>query len=121
MPIDDRPTRLTAALLLLLLLAASGCALAPKSQVEDARARVQSLQAENQRLREIALNVRGRNRVLVQRAIDDSRLLQAREGAIEEYETYLAAARAEREELLAIVDEIRAQARSAAADLPPRR
>ena len=126
MPIQsDRSSRLVRARLALAVLTMSnigiGCALAPKSQLEDARKRVQSLQADNQRLREVALNIRGRNRELAQRAIDDARLLQAREDAVREYETSLAAARADREELLGLVDEIRTQVRSASSGSNPRR
>jgi outer membrane protein OmpA-like peptidoglycan-associated protein len=72
------------------------------------------VQAENQELRDVALNVRGQNRDLAQRALDDSRRLKAQEEAIARYERVIGDYQDERERMLALIDQIRSQVRTAA-------
>jgi hypothetical protein len=96
----------------------AGCGLVPRSAMNDARNRVQALQAENQELRDVAVNLRAVNKDMAQRAVDDSRRLRGQEEAIARYERVIADYQDEREQTLALLDQIRSQVR-AAASAPP--
>jgi ElaB/YqjD/DUF883 family membrane-anchored ribosome-binding protein len=82
--------------------------------LEDCRTRAQALQAENQQLRDVALDLRSQNRDLVQRSVDDARKLTALEEANRHLERSVADYQDEREQYLALIDQIRSQVRTAA-------
>lgn len=115
---DRRPPRRGRLALAAILVAPwwlSGCAVAvPRGRLEDCRTRVQALNSENQQLRDVALDVRSQNRDLVQRSVDDARKLRGLEEANGRYERSIAEYQDEREQLLALIDQIRGQVRTAA-------
>ena len=80
-------------------LAASGCAVVPKSRLDDAAKLAQSLRAENAQLRDTALSLKGENSDLTRRALNDSRRLTALEDANARLETSVQAYIDEREDL----------------------
>lgn len=94
--------------------AVAGCAWVPQGRIEDCRQRVQVLQATNQELRDVAVHVRQENKDLAQRSLDDTRRLRAQEEAIRRYERSIADYQSEREQLYALLDQIRGQVRTAA-------
>jgi hypothetical protein len=104
-----------AAGLLCLAAAAAGCASTPRTRLDDCRLRVQALQAENEQLRDVALNVRNENRDLATRAVEDARRLRAQDEAIRRLEQSVLAYQDERARMAALLDQIRAPERVARA------
>jgi hypothetical protein len=97
----------------------TGCAGFSPNRLDDCRLRVQSLQSENEQLRDVASNVRNQNREMAMRALDDSRRIRAQEVAIARLERSIAAYQDERDQMAALLDEVRGQVRTAASSLPP--
>lgn len=93
--------------LVLAMLAAAGCTQVPQRQLEDSRLRIQALQAENEQLRDVVLNVRSQNREMAMRASEDARRLRAQEEAIARLEQSVLAYQDERDDLAALVDEFK--------------
>lgn len=64
-----------------------GCALAPRSQVEECHQLSRTLRSENARLKDQLLVVQAQNRDFADRAEDDSRRLASQDKAIEQFES----------------------------------
>jgi chemotaxis protein MotB len=119
-----RPIRRPAAMAragLLLAALASGCAVVPKSRLDDATKITQALRAENAQLRDQTLALRGENRDLSERALGDARKIAALERGNERLEASVQGYIDEREDL---VDKFQRYSRlakaSAGADLSAR-
>src|SRR4051794_20453085 len=92
------------ALALALVLAAgglSGCGLVPRSKLDECRRVTQTLRADNDRLKDVALDLRSQNQDLSQRAVDDARRLATQEEAVERLERSVSAYQAERDKMAA--------------------
>jgi hypothetical protein len=76
-----------------------GCALAPRSQVEECRQLSRTLRTENARLKDQILGLQSQNRDYADRALDDSNRLATQDEAIERYETSVRAYQDERDRL----------------------
>jgi cell shape-determining protein MreC len=90
-----------AALLLLLgLLAAStGCAIVPRSRMEECQRMTQTLRSENARAKDRVLALQAQNRDYAERAVDDARRLATQDEAIERLEHSVQAYQDERARL----------------------
>jgi peptidoglycan hydrolase CwlO-like protein len=64
-----------------------GCALAPRSQVDECHQLSRTLRSENARLKDQLLVVQAQNRDYADRAEDDSRRLASQDKAIEQFES----------------------------------
>ncbi|HEY2154574.1 MAG TPA: OmpA family protein [Isosphaeraceae bacterium] len=98
-----RPIRRPAAMAragLLLAALAPGCAVVPKSRLDDATKITQALRAENAQLRDQTLALRGENRDLSERALGDARKIAALERGNERLETSVQGYIDERDELV---------------------
>ena len=69
------------------LLLCGGCALAPRSQVDECHQLSRTLRSENARLKDQLLVLQAQNRDYADRAVDDSRRLASQDEAIERLET----------------------------------
>jgi len=105
--------RAPTALAVALLAALPGCGLVPKSRVEEAHKLVQSLRAENAQMKDVALNLKVQNQDLTQRAVDDSRAIQALEVANARYERSIRGYQDEREQLREAFQDLKGQVRTA--------
>ncbi len=77
------PARFSIAALLGL---AAGCAITPRSQIEEGQRLTQTLRDENQKLRDRVLVLENQNRDLSERAVDDAKRLAAQDQAIAQFE-----------------------------------
>ncbi len=77
----------------------SGCAVVPRSRLEETRQLAQLLRAENDRLKDQVLTLRVQNQDYADRALDDLRRLTAREEAIERLERSIQAYQDDRDRL----------------------
>jgi hypothetical protein len=77
----------------------SGCAIVPRSQVDECRQLTRTLRSENARLRDQLLAVQSQNRDYADRAVDDSRRLAVQDEAIERLESSVHAYQDERNRL----------------------
>jgi outer membrane protein OmpA-like peptidoglycan-associated protein len=103
---------------LLLAALAPGCAVVPKSRLDDATKITQALRAENAQLRDQTLALRGENRDLSERALGDARKIAALEGANDRLEASVQGYIDEREDLVDRYQRFRRLAQaSAGADL----
>ena len=110
--IDRSPViRLAAAFAL--VAAVSGCSLVPNTRVEEARKLVQSLRADNAQLKDSTLALKVQNQDLSQRAVDDSRAIQALETANTQYERSIQGYQDEREQYRAAFQDLKSQVRTA--------
>ncbi len=89
-----KPRHLTVALLL-----CCGCALAPRSQVDECRQLSRTLRSENARLKDRILVLQTQNRELADRAEDDANRLASQDEAIERFESNVRAYQDERDQL----------------------
>jgi chemotaxis protein MotB len=92
----------------------SGCAMAPKSRLDDCAKVAQTLRAENAQLKDSVLSLKGENTDLAQRAVDDGRKIAALEQANERYESSVQAYIDERENLNESFERFRRLAQSSA-------
>jgi outer membrane protein OmpA-like peptidoglycan-associated protein len=114
---DRRPAPMARAALLLAALA-PGCAVVPKSRLDDATKITQGLRAENAQLRDQTLALRGENRDLSERALGDARKITALEQGNERLEASVQGYIDEREDLVDRYQRFRRLAQaSAGADL----
>jgi flagellar motor protein MotB len=90
---------LAATVAVVLTVAATGCAVVPKSRLDDSTKVIQSLRAENAQLKDRTLSLKGENDDLAQRAVDDSRKLAVFEEANDRLEKSVQAYIDEREDL----------------------
>ncbi|MBX6313375.1 MAG: hypothetical protein IRY99_10740 [Isosphaeraceae bacterium] len=93
----------------------AGCALVPRSRLEDCHQRCQALQAEIAQLKDSVQALRTQNRDLVQRAVDDARRMHELEEANQRFEQSIAEYQNEREELFTRYEQLLRQIRAAAA------
>lgn len=110
-PAKDSAPRIAA--MLLLALAATGCSVVPRTRLEDCRKRTQGLSAENLQLKDSVLSLRGQNRDLEGRAVEDARRIGALEETNQRLEQSLAAYQDEARQAAALLDQIRVQVGSA--------
>jgi hypothetical protein len=104
-----RASRLKSALpLLCAALLAPGCQIVPRQQVDDCRRLSQTLRSENAQLKDQMLALKGQNRDLAERAVDDSRRLAQLEEANNRLETSVQAYQDERTKLESAFKELRA-------------
>jgi chemotaxis protein MotB len=108
-----KPGRTPAATALLVGVIASGCALVPKSRLDDAAKITQALRAENVQLRDQVLTLRSENRDLSERALGDARKISAMEKVNERLETSVQGYIDEREDLVDKFQQYRRLAQSA--------
>jgi hypothetical protein len=104
-----RAPRLKSALLLLCAaLLVPGCQIVPRQQLDDCRRLSQTLRSENAQLKDQMLALKGQNRDLAERAVDDSRRLAQLEEANNRLETSVQAYQDERTKLESAFKELRA-------------
>jgi hypothetical protein len=82
-----------------LLFLCTGCALAPRSQMEECQQLSRTLRSENARLKDRLLVLQSQNRDYADRALDDSRQLASQQDAIERLEGSVQAYQDERSRL----------------------
>ncbi len=95
----SRPARNALMVLAWLIAGFSGCGLVPKSRVEDCHRVSQTLRVENDRLKDLTLELRTQNQDLSQRAVDDARQIAAKNEANERLVKSVQAYQAERDKL----------------------
>jgi hypothetical protein len=118
----SRSTKAPAGLALALALgslAGGGCSGFSHNRIDDCRLRVQSLQSENEQLRDVVSNVRNQNRDMAMRSLDDARRVRTQEEAINRLERSISAYQEERNRMAALLEDIQGQVRSASSALPP--
>ena len=105
-PFDSRaqlrrfsPTYALGLLLSGLILLASGCAMAPRAQMEECQQLSRTLRTENARLKDQLLVLQAQNRDYADRSLDDSRRLADQDEAIERLERSVHAYQDERAQL----------------------
>ena len=97
--------------------ALAGCALVPRSQLDECHRLARSQEVENARLKDSVLTLRGENRDLSRRAIDDAQRLAALEEANQALERSVVAYQQDRDRLAAGYDRLKSQLQ---ATPPPR-
>ena len=95
------------------LLAAAGCASAPRAQLDEARGQVHALRTELAQAKDVAAKLRTQNRDVASRTVDDSGRLAALEEANARLERSVAAYQEEREQYAAALDQIKRDVASA--------
>jgi chemotaxis protein MotB len=80
-------------------LAGAGCGMVPQGRLDECHKMSRTLQSENARLKDQALNYRAQNQELSLRAVDDARQIKAQEEAIARLEQSVLAYQGERDEL----------------------
>ena len=83
----------------LVLTVISGCAIVPRSRMDECQKLTQSLRADNARLKDRLLAVQGQNRDYAERAVDDAHRLAIQDEAIERLEHSVQAYQDERTRL----------------------
>jgi chemotaxis protein MotB len=91
----------------------TGCGVVPKQRLEDCHQVSQTLRSENNRLKDLTLDLRARNQDLSERAVDDSRRLAMQEQAVDRLEKSVQAYQAEREQMAAALETVKRQVRLA--------
>jgi len=116
----ERAPARTARLGLILSLgaAATGCALVPKTRLDDAAKVTQALRAENAQLRDQTLSLKGENADLSDRALGDTRRIAALEQSVDRLETSVQGYIDEREDLVDKFQRFRRLAQASAASPP---
>jgi len=109
-----RPVHRALAASCLGLAALSGCGLVPKSKMDECHRVSQTLRAENNRLKDVTLDLRAQNQDLSQRAVDDARRISVQDEAVGRLERSVAAYQGEREKLAAAFEAVKRQVRTAA-------
>ena len=92
----------------------AGCSFVPTSRLDDCHKLSQTLQAENSRLKDLALKYRSQNRDLTQRAVDDADRLRKQDEAIARLEQSVQAYQDEREQMAAALERIKGQIQASA-------
>ena len=83
----------------LVLAGFSGCAIVPRSRMDECQKLTQALRAENARLKDRVFALQGQNRDYAERAVDDGRRLAIQDEAIERLEHSVQAYQDERTRL----------------------
>jgi hypothetical protein len=89
-------------------LVAPGCQIVPRQQLDECRRLSQTLRSENAQLKDQMLVLKGQNRDLAERAVDDSRRLSQLEEANDRLETSVQAYQDERTKLESAFKDLRA-------------
>jgi chemotaxis protein MotB len=90
----------------------AGC-MVPKSRLDECHHLSQTLQAENNRLKDTAISLRSQNQDLNQRAVEDARRLRVQEEEIQRLVQSVSAYQEDRDQLAAAFDRIKSQIRTA--------
>jgi chemotaxis protein MotB len=90
----------------------AGCSFVPKSRVDECHRLSQSLQAENDRLKNTTVTLRSQNQDLNQRAVDEARRLRVQEEEIQRLVESVSAYQQDRDQLAAAFERIKSQIRS---------
>jgi chemotaxis protein MotB len=106
---------ITAAAVGLCTLGLTGCGVVPKSRLDDCHRLSQTLQADNTRLKDQAVNLRAQNQDLNQRAVDDGRRIRLQQEEIQRLVQSVSAYQQEREQVTAAFERLKSQIRTAAA------
>jgi chemotaxis protein MotB len=88
-----------------------GCVFAPRSRLDECHRLSQTLQAENNRLKDTAVSLRSQNEDLNQRAVDDARRLRVQEEEIERLVQSVSAYQQDRDQMVAVLERIKSQIR----------
>jgi chemotaxis protein MotB len=94
-------------------LAGSGCAVVPKSQLDECHQVSQTLQADNSRLKDTILSLRSKNEDLTQREVDDAKRLEVQDREIQRLTADIGSFQEEREQLAAAYQQLKRQIESA--------
>jgi chemotaxis protein MotB len=92
----------------------AGCSVVPKSRLDECHRLSQTLQAENNRLRDTTISLRSQNQDLNQRAVEDARRLRTQDEEIERLVQSVSAYQEDRDQLAAAFERIKSQVRSGA-------
>ena len=95
--------------------APAGCGFVPKTRMDEARRVTQNLRAENNRLKDLALDLRSQNQDLSQRAVDDAQRLAAQDEAVASLEQNVHAYQEERNQLADAFEALKRQVQIAVA------
>lgn len=106
---------------LLVSLMATGCGLVPKSKLDECHRVSQTLRTENNRLKDISLDLRTENQDLTQRAVDDGRRLAAQEDAVARLERSVSGYQADRDAMAEAFEAVKRQVRMAVTPHPAAR
>jgi chemotaxis protein MotB len=96
----------------------AGCSFVPKSRLDECHRLSQTLQAENNRLRDTAISLRSQNQDLNQRAVEDARRLRVQEEEIQRLVQSVSAYQEDRDQLAAAFDRIKSRVQTAPASGP---
>ena len=91
----------------------AGCALVPRTRLDDAQKVVQGLRTENAQLKDSTLRLKIQNQDLTQRAVDDSQAIRALEAANTQYERSIEGYQDDRERMRSAFNELKDRFRSA--------
>jgi hypothetical protein len=89
-----------------LLIIASGCAIVPRSRMDECQQLTQTLRSENARMKDRVLALQGQNRDYAERAVDDAKRLAIQDEAIERLEHSVQAYQDERTRLEAAYQQL---------------
>jgi hypothetical protein len=98
-PQISAPVHALAVLFSAALFLSSGCALAPRAQIDECQQQARTLRSENSSLKDQLLVLQAQNRDYADRAVDDSRRLATQDQAIERLESSVQAYQDERARL----------------------
>jgi chemotaxis protein MotB len=90
----------------------AGCSFVPKSRLDECHRLSQTLQAENDRLKDTTISLRSQNQDLNQRAVDDARRHRVQEEEIQRLVQSVSAYQEDRDKLAAAFERIKSQIRS---------
>ena len=111
----NRPrARRLAALGAWLAVAPFGCAVVPRTRLDDAQKLVLGLRGENAQLKDTNLGLKVQNQDLAQRAVDDAEAIRALEAANTQYERSIAEYQDDRERMRAAFGELKDRVRATA-------
>ncbi len=99
----------------------AGCAIVPRSRMDECQQLTQSLRADNARLKDRVLALQGQNRDYAERAVDDARRLAVQDEAIERLEHSVQAYQDERTRLEAAYKQLVSNLGVAGPDAEPAR
>jgi chemotaxis protein MotB len=92
----------------------AGCSFVPRTRLDECHRLSQTLQAENDRLKDTTISLRSQNQDLNQRAMDDGRRLRLQEEEVQRLVQSVSAYQEERDQLAAAFARIQSQVRTTA-------
>ena len=90
----------------------AGCSFVPTSRLDECHRLSQTLQTENNRLKDTTLSLRSQNQDLNQRAVDEARRLRVQEEEIQRLVQSVSAYQEDRDQLAAAFERIKSQIRT---------